>query len=184
VPTLVSRTSVDIWSAACSSGEEVWTLLLLLREALPGPTVRVIATDISRKALEVATRGVYPADRVRQLPPLWLSSGFSAEGGTPKSYSVKPAIRAQATFRRLNLIEPFPWSQKFPVIFCRNVMIYFDRPTQQRVIAKLSASLEPGGYLFVGHAESFSGIEHNLEYVRPAIYRRPTGTKGGLWRAS
>ncbi|MBV9508289.1 MAG: protein-glutamate O-methyltransferase CheR [Acidobacteriia bacterium] len=184
LPALVSRISVEIWSAACSSGEEVWTLLLLLREALPGPAIKVIGTDISRKALDLATRAIYPADRVRNLPPLWISSGFSADTGTPKCYSVRPGLRAQVAFRRLNLIEPFPWSQKFPVIFCRNVMIYFDRPTQQRVIAKLSASLEPGGYLFVGHAESFSGIEHNLEYVQPAVYRRSGGTKGGLWRAS
>jgi len=184
LPALARRDSLDIWSAACSTGEEIWTLAFLLRDALPSARIRLVGTDISRKVLAYAERAVYPADRVNGLPPAWIKGYFAAEGRPPKAYRVKPEIRAQAVFQRLNLIEPLTWSKQFPVIFCRNVMIYFDRPTQQRVISSLSRSLEPGGYLFVGHAESFTGIDHRLEYVRPAVYRQPGAKKGGPWSGS
>ncbi len=80
-------------------------------------------------------------------------------------------------FRRVNLVEPFHWPRPFPAVFCRNLLIYFDRPTQERVVARMANCLEPGGYLFVGHAESLAGISHSLEYVRPAVYRK-AGRKG------
>ncbi|MBV9746884.1 MAG: protein-glutamate O-methyltransferase CheR [Acidobacteriia bacterium] len=178
IPELPQRASLDIWSAACSTGEEVWTLILLIREAFPHAKLRVIGTDISRKALDCATRAIYPAERVQALPRQWQDSGFTREASAPSSYSVKPAVRSCAAFKRVNLIEPISWPAQFPVIFCRNVMIYFDPPTQQRVIANLSANLEAGGYLFVGHAESFSGIQHGLQYVRPAVYRKPGYKRG------
>jgi len=183
-PELARRPALDIWSAACSTGEAVWTLLLLFREALPGTRVRVTGSDISRKALRQASDAVYTADRVRVLPRAWPQFGFTREGCPPGSYRVKPAIRECAVFRRTNLIERFPWTAKFPVIFCRNVMIYFDRPTQKELVRKLAASLESGGYLFVGHAESLSRLEHGLEYVRPAVYRKPVSGQGGMWRRS
>lgn len=173
LPNLVRRASIDIWSAACSTGEEVWTLLLVLHDTLPAARFQVVGSDISRKALSFAAQGVYPADRISALPRAWQEFGFARETGSPGSYAVKPTIRERAQFRRLNLIEPISWPVRFPVIFCRNVMIYFDQPTQRRVISNLTASLEPGGYLFVGHSESFSGIQHGLEYVRPAVYRKP-----------
>jgi chemotaxis protein methyltransferase CheR len=184
IPELARRPSVDIWSAACSTGEEVWTLILLLRDALPSSKLRVIGSDVSRKALATAARAVYPAERVGVLPPAWRDVGFVKELGQPDLYRVKTPVRTLATFRRLNLIEPVPWPIQFPVIFCRNVMIYFDPPTQAKVIANLNESLEPGGYLFVGHAESFSGIRHALEYVQPAVYRKPMGKRGGSCQKS
>jgi len=184
LPSLARREAIEIWSAACSTGEEIWTLAFLVREALPSSRIRLLGTDISRKALAQAERAVYPAERVNGLSPAWIKSYFSLPDGPHKSYRVKPEVRSQAVFQRMNLIEPITWSKQFPVIFCRNVMIYFDRPTQQRVIANLARSLEPGGYLFVGHAESFTGIDHRLEYVRPAVYRQPGGKKGGLWSGS
>jgi chemotaxis protein methyltransferase CheR len=178
------RPLLEIWSAACSTGEEVWTLVCLLREALPNTKFRVIGSDISRKALQHAVRAVYPAERVRVLPRTWQDSSFNREGNPAGFYSVKAAIRKYATFRRLNLIEPVSWPVQFPIIFCRNVMIYFDQTTQRKVMANLSGSLEAGGYLFVGHAESFSGIRHGLEYVRPAVYRKPRPKRGGQWNGS
>jgi chemotaxis protein methyltransferase CheR len=181
LPNLAHRGSVEVWSAACSTGEEVWTLLLVLREALPVSRFLVIGSDISRKALRFAAQGVYPADRVSTLPRAWQELGFAREASNPGFYVVKPALRERAQFRRLNLIEPINWPVRFPVIFCRNVMIYFDQPTQRKVIANLTASLEPGGYLFVGHSESFSGIQHGLEYVRPAVYRKPREKGGTPW---
>jgi chemotaxis protein methyltransferase CheR len=184
VPELLSRHSLDVWSAACSTGEEVWTLIFLLRETMPNAKLRVIGSDISRKALQVAARAMYPADRIGTLPHVWQESGFFRDEHSPGSYIVKPALRACAIFRRLNLIEAVAWPVQFPVIFCRNVMIYFDQSTQAKVITNLSAHLEPGGYLFVGHAESLSGIQHGLEYVRPAVYRKSPLKRGGSWRES
>jgi chemotaxis protein methyltransferase CheR len=103
--------------------------------------------------------------------------------GPGKTYRIAPRIRTQASFRRINLVEPFSWARPFPVIFCRNVMIYFDRSTQEGVVGRLAAALEPGGYLFVGHAESLTRISHSLEYVRPAVYRKP-GKREGQWTKS
>jgi len=173
LPALASRSSVEIWSAACSTGEEVWTLACILNEALPNRNIRLVATDISNKALRFAERGSYPAERCQGMAPAWLSRYFTLEAGTPKSYRISPAIRAQASFHRINLVEPLSWQKQFPVIFCRNVMIYFDRQTQERVVRQLAACLEPGGYLFVGHAESLTRVSHALEYVKPAVYRKP-----------
>jgi chemotaxis protein methyltransferase CheR len=153
---------------------------MVLNEALPQRRVRIAASDISNKALGFAQRAVYPVERCRGLSPAWLSRYFAAEGRPPVSYQIAPALRAQATFRRLNLIESYSWPLPFPIIFCRNVMIYFDSQTQERVIAGLTQHLEPGGYLFVGHAESLTRVSHGLEYVKPAVYRKP-GKKEGRW---
>ena len=113
-------------------------------------------------------------------PPPGSPAISAAEGRPPVSYQITPALRAQAAFRRINLVESYSWPHPFPIIFCRNVMIYFDRQTQERVIAGLSQHLEPGGYLFVGHAESLTRVSHALEYVRPAVYRKP-GRKEARW---
>ena len=111
------------------------------------------------------------------VDPQWLKVDLGA------SYRVSAELRSAATFRRVNLVESYRWPRQFPVIFCRNVMIYFDAPTQQQVVKTLSEWLEPGGYLFVGHAESLSRISHGLQYVRPAIYRKPPERRG-RWNKS
>jgi chemotaxis protein methyltransferase CheR len=173
VPELRARSQVEVWTAACSTGEEVWTLAMVLNEAMPGHKIRIHASDISNKALSFAQRAVYPVERCKGVSAAWLARYFVAEGHPPASYHVNPGIRAQAAFRRINLIESYAWPQQFPVIFCRNVMIYFDRATQEKVVAGLSQHLEPGGYLFVGHAEGLTRVQHSLEYVKPAVYRKP-----------
>jgi len=175
-----SRRELDIWSAACSTGEEVWTLAFVLRDVLPAAQIRLIGTDISRKALAEAEHGQYPADKVATLPPNWLKAYFQPQGRPPQSYRILPAVRSNISFRRLNLIEPFSWPRPFAAIFCRNLMIYFDRNTQHRLVAQLAANLEPGGYLFIGHSESLNGIEHPLQYIRPAVYRKPASGRGKL----
>jgi chemotaxis protein methyltransferase CheR len=180
IPGLGTRDPIEVWSAACSTGEEVWTLAMVLNEAVTNRRVRITASDISNKALHFAQRAVYPVERCHGLSAAWLSRYFAADGRPPASYQIVPALRAQAVFRRTNLIESYSWPHPFPIIFCRNVMIYFDRPTQERVIAGLTRNLEPGGYLFVGHAESLTRVSHSLEYVRPAVYRKP-GKKEGRW---
>jgi chemotaxis protein methyltransferase CheR len=184
LPQLSGREPVEAWSAACSSGEEVWTLACLLNEALPGRRIHIMATDISNKILRFASTGCYTKERCRDLPAAWLSRYFVADGRPAQSYRVAPALRAQVQFQRVNLVERLPWPHLYPVIFCRNVMIYFDRTTQERVVQQLSERLEPGGYLFVGHAESLTRISHGLEYVQPAIYRKPSKKEHRWTRSS
>jgi chemotaxis protein methyltransferase CheR len=108
------------------------------------------------------------------MPSAWLTRFFdrSATRDNP-IYTVKPAFRQKVTFRRLNLMDKFSNAEKYPVIFCRNVMIYFNKQTQGDLVNRLAACLEPGGYLFVGHAESLTGIDHPLRYVQPAVYQKP-----------
>ncbi|MEO7142458.1 MAG: protein-glutamate O-methyltransferase CheR [Bryobacteraceae bacterium] len=176
------RDRIDVWCAAASTGEEPYTLACLLAEKLSGdagkytrPTgFHIAATDISTRALDKARRAIYPWDAVRALPEPWLRAHFLRGGGRSEGwYRVKPRLAAHVDFGRLNLIERYSHARPFPVIFCRNVMIYFDKPTQEAVVARLAEWLEPGGYLFVGHAESLAGVTHGLEYFRPAVYRKP-----------
>ena len=177
------RGSLEVWSAACATGEEAWTLLCLLNETLPGQRIHITATDISNKALRIASKAEYPAERCKDLPRAWLSRYFTPCAGSPPRSQVAPEFRVQVTFRRVNLVERLVMPQRFAVIFCRNVMIYFDRETQEQVVGKLADCLEPGGYLFIGHAESLNRIEHALEYIRPAIYRK-TGRTVVRWNRS
>ncbi len=183
-PMLAQRGPVEVWCAACSTGEEAWSIAFVLNEALPSRGIRIVATDVSNKALCFAERAVYSAERCQALPAAWLSRYFTVEGESPRTYRVCPRVRAQASFQRVNLVEPLAWPGRFPAIFCRNVMIYFDAPTQAHVIRQLSACLKPGGYLFVGHAESLTRASHSLEYVLPAVYRKPEERRGGWIRSS
>lgn len=171
-----SRDRVRIWSAACSTGEEPYTLAFSLLDAIGAarwPRLEIVATDISSRTLREAQRGIYPAARLANLPQGWLRAFFlRGEGNWKGSYRVKPEVAGLIEFRRLNLIEPFSHPEPFSAIICRNVMIYFDKATQQTLIQRLASQLEPGGYLLIGHSESLTGIEHPLTYVRPTIYRR------------
>lgn len=171
------RGRVNVWSAACSTGEEPYTLCMAALEELGDPSrCWVLATDISGRALEAARRGVYEASRVEALPAEWLRRYFlRGEGPAAGKYKIRPEVARMVEFRRLNLVGEWPLFGPFAAIFCRNVMIYFDRPTQEQLVNRLAGLLEPGGYLFVGHAESLTGIEHPLQYVQPAVYRRGGG---------
>jgi len=183
LPRMGGRTSVDVWSAACSTGEEAWTLAFVLNDALPSRQIHITATDISTRALQFAERAVYPGDRCQGLPAAWLSRYFDPAEAAEPAWRVSDRLRCQAAFRRVNLVEPYTWPRRFPIIFCRNVMIYFDVATQTEVVRQLAEWLEPGGYLFVGHAESLTRISHSLEYVRPAVYRKPA-EREERWRRS
>ena len=167
------RTSLRIWSAACSTGEEVYTLLFSCLDAQSTskiPTVRLVGTDISTRVLGIAREATYGADRIAQLPQPWVTRFLKKV--PPDRYRVRDEVRSLAEFNRLNLTERLPDSYRFPVIFCRNVMIYFNKQTQSQLVKRLAERLEPGGYLFVGHAESLTGLEHGLRYIRPAVYRK------------
>jgi len=172
-----SRTRpLNIWSAGCSSGEEPYTLSICLHEVAesrPELNFRVTATDISTRMLATATNGVYHASQVQAIAPNVLRKYFQrGQGNWTGHYRLKPFIRNSIEFRRLNLMEPFPFTTKFQIIFCRNVMIYFDKLTQSRLVNKYYDCLEPGGYLFIGHSESLMGTEHRFKYVQPTIYQK------------
>ena len=172
-----NRTRFDIWSAASATGEEPYTLLfsaLATQDSRPSIDVRILASDISTRALSIARKGTYTRDRLAVLPAAWVTRFFERLRETAlDQFQVNQDLRARMSFQRINLIETLPITSTFPVIFCRNVMIYFSKATQTDLVQRLSAKLEPGGYLFVGHSESLSGISHNLRYVRPAVYQRP-----------
>jgi chemotaxis protein methyltransferase CheR len=164
-----------VWSAACSSGEEPYSIAITLADSPAGWPWQVEATDISHRILEKARAGIYRWETVERLPKHTLQHhfkrGFGPQDG---NYRAKTNLRDRIHFQQLNLLEGEPpFREPFHVIFCRNVMIYFDRPTQEELIAKLTRLLVPGGYLFVGHAESLTALKHSLAAIRPAIYRRP-----------
>ncbi|HWY49640.1 MAG TPA: protein-glutamate O-methyltransferase [Bryobacteraceae bacterium] len=182
IPTL------EIWSAASSTGEEPYSIAMCLSEALSrgaenrGRSFRILATDISTRVLAHAQRGVYPAERFKELPETWRREYLlRGERECKGSYKIKPDLASHVEYQRLNLIEPFTHRRRFHVIFCRNVMMYFAKSTQQDVVGRMGACLEPGGYLFVGHSESLTGVEHELKYVRPATYRAEK--PGGVLRS-
>ena len=170
-----SHEQIRIWSAGCSSGEEAYSIAFYLLDCgdVPAARIHIFATDISSRMLDIARAGVYPAERLAHLPPHWLSKYLlKGRGRSANLLRVKPEVQRMITFERLNLVEPFPPLAPFSVIFCRNVMIYFDRATQQSLVTRAAALLEPGGYLFIGHSESLLGLEQPLSYVQPAIYRK------------
>jgi chemotaxis protein methyltransferase CheR len=164
------------WSAACSSGEEPYSLAMTLHEALGHDwDWHIQCTDISHRILERARQGVYRDDIVTKMPPALVRTYFQKGIGPQEgNYRVRAELRAHLSFHQLNLLESdSPMQERFHLIFCRNVMIYFDRATQEELVERLTRRLVPGGYLLVGHSESLTGIRHTLQAVQPATYRRP-----------
>jgi chemotaxis protein methyltransferase CheR len=176
-PALRTRPRIDIWSAACSSGEEPYSIAMSLVEEAGAEAlakVRIKATDISTRVLEKATRGVYPAERFEGIPrPLLQRYLLRGQNAAADCFRFKNEIRSMIEFGHLNLMGKLPEGYRCPVIFLRNVMIYFDKPTQQNLVHRLSQHLEDGGYLLIGHSESLNNISHGLDYVSPATYRKP-----------
>lgn len=171
----VTNRDLRIWCAASATGEEPYTLAFMLEDyfgnKLPGWDKKLLATDISNKALEAAVRGVYSSDEVKSLSKLWLMTYFTKQPNG--DFGIKPSLKKEIIYRRFNLLEKrYPFKKKFHVIFCRNVMIYFDEPTKDKVIKQLYEALEPGGYLFVGHSESVNRNIHPFKYIQPAVYRK------------
>ncbi len=167
---------VRLWSAGCSTGEEAYTLAMLLIETLALPAARaarILATDISHRVLATAKAGVYGADGLCEVPRTLRAKYWRP---TPDSdgarFEALPVLRERIQFGRLNLMETWPMRGPFDAIFCRNVMIYFDKATQQALVERYWAMLRPGGYLFVGHSESLTGLTHRFHYVQPAVYVR------------
>ncbi|MCP4350502.1 MAG: protein-glutamate O-methyltransferase CheR [Desulfobacterales bacterium] len=172
LPELSNR-RLRFWTAACSSGEEPYSLAILLKENITDidtRDVKILATDISTRMLDKARNAVYDEGTLHGIPNHMMNKYFTRIQN--ESYRVKENVRTIVRVARLNLMDTWPMKGPFNVIFCRNVMIYFDRPTQQKLISRFWNFLEHGGYLFVGHSEGLSAISHKFNYVRPAIYRK------------
>jgi chemotaxis protein methyltransferase CheR len=177
LPTLDSLKRIRIWSSACSSGEEPYTIAMTVRDGVATPLqwdAKILASDLSTRVLAHAASGVYEEERVRELPPETIRRHFlKGRGGQAGMIKVKPHLSDMVRFRRINLMdEHYPIKAPLDVIFCRNVMIYFDRPTQQRLVNKFHRYLNPGGHLFIGHSESLQWVEHPFLAVAPTIYQK------------
>jgi len=177
LPELEVDKTVRIWSTACSSGEEPYSIAMTLSDAITFPSTwncRILASDISTRMLAKAATGQYSHERINSLPSDLVRRHFLLGKGDHKDLvKIKPHIANMAVFRRINLMDDrYPIKSLLDIIFCRNVMIYFDRKTQAAVLAKMFRYLKPGGYLFMGHSESVQGFSGECDYVAPTIYRK------------
>jgi len=166
---------IRVLSAGCSTGQEPYSLAMTLLDRFPadsGWELEIIATDLSTRALEIARTGIWPAAKAKEIPSSYLKAfmlkGFADQAGKMKA---GPEIRSVIRFFRMNLNEPaYPLTGKFDLIFCRNVLIYFDQRGRERVVRRLANFLSPDGYLFLGHAESLHAMSDRLRSVIPTVY--------------
>jgi chemotaxis protein methyltransferase CheR len=166
---------IRAWSAACSTGEEPYSLAMLLRTHFPAEhawVAEILASDVSTRALRAAEEGVWPLQRAESIPPAYLRSymlrGIGQQDGKVRAH---PCVKSMIEFRGINLNdERYPVQGMFDLIFCRNVLIYFDRPTKSAVVDRLLRHLAPGGILFLGHSETLHGGVHAVRHVGPTAY--------------
>ncbi len=166
-----------IWCAAASTGEEPYSIMMTMMEFFKGSYSQwdagLLATDISSQVIATARNGRYVAERITNIPA-HLRNKYMKKVSEDQ-WEFVPAVRKEVLFRLLNLMNPFPFKKKFHVIFCRNVMIYFDTPTRVKLVKKLYDYTAPGGYLLIGHSESIRSADCPYEYIMPAIFRKGTG---------
>lgn len=163
------------WSAACSSGEEVYSLAMVLAENLGKKNWQVLGSDLSTRVLDIASNGVYSMMRLEQMDQNLLKKyclrGVRSQEGY---FRVDDAIRSRTRFEQINLMKPLPTSfvKNFDVIFLRNVLIYFDQDTKKAVVDRIVKALKPGGYFFISHSESLHGVNDDLSMIKPSIFRK------------
>ncbi len=163
-----------VWSAASSSGEESYTIAMVLADVLGDSAWEVIGSDISTRVLDTARKGHYPMKRIEGIPRHYLSK-FCLKGVGPQdgTFLIDRSLRSRVSFQQANLNEALPRLGEFDVIFLRNVMIYFDMETKRQVVARMLPLLRPGGYFIISHSESLNGISDALKVVTPSVYRKP-----------
>jgi len=163
-----------VWSAASSSGEEAYTLAMILADVLGMGQWEVMGSDISEMMLKKARDGLYPLDRARGLPVELLSKyclkGVRSQAGF---LLIEPSLRRYVTFRKINLMQSLPLEHQYDLVFLRNVLIYFDAPTTQQVVRRIIGAIKPGGYLFTSHVESLHGVTDELQIIEPSVFRKP-----------
>jgi len=164
-----------MWCAGCSTGEEPYSLAMTVKETMGAHAVNlnILASDISRRVLRTAMAGIYPAERVRKIPYSLLRKYFQIGNGQWNGYyRVKKELKDVVEFTRFNLMDTLSYAEPFDIIFCRNVMIYFNKKTQATLVDRFYSCLRDGGWLFVGHSESLTGLAHPFKYIEPSIYRK------------
>ena len=164
--------TLRIWSAGCSTGEEAYTAVMTMKDYFrgnPGWDTRILATDISTKVLAGAQQGVYAEESLKNLPPEWKRLYFRKSGDT---YVLGDEIKREVIYRELNLMGDFHFQRPFDLIFCRNVMIYFNQDSKDRLVKKFYDILKPGGYLFIGHSETIQREAAGFRYIEPSIYQK------------
>ena len=162
-----------IWSAACSTGEEPYSIAMQLDEVLGIAPWEIIASDLSMRVLEKARTGLYPMERMLEIPQYYLSNYCLKGTGTQEgALLIDRKLRERVQFMQHNLTEAPPELGEFDAIFLRNVMIYFDLDTKRQVVSRLLSLLRPGGYFLVGHSETLNGVNENVRLVQPAVYRK------------
>lgn len=171
----VKDKDLRIWCSACSSGEEAYTLAMILDEYFGKEKMwwdtKVLATDISEKVLDIAKKGVYSNEKIAPLPVTWKTNYFKKID--VENSVVVDRIKNEVIYRKFNLMDNiFPFRKKFHIVFCRNVMIYFDNDTKTKLVRKIYDQMEYGGYLFIGHSESLNRENSNFKYVIPSVYRK------------
>ncbi len=175
LPQLDQNKPFRIWSAGCSSGEEPYSISMMLHEELSNISafdIKILATDISPEILDRAKNGIYSDQTVQPVDPKYVSKYFTSmykEG--QKVYQVKSQVRSMVQFARLNLMKQWPMKSLFDLILCRNVMIYFNTETREVLINKFNNFLKSDGFFFIGHSESLTAMKHQLKYVQPAVYQ-------------
>lgn len=174
LPNIVPAKPFRLWSAACSSGEEPYSIAMILSECLKTTQWEIHGSDISTHVLGIARNGHYPLARARTIPQDLLSKyclkGIGRQEGT---FLMVPELRQKVQFSQINLNEPLPNTGEYDVIFLRNVMIYFNQETKRKVVARMLPRLKSGGYFIVSHSESLNGISEGLTLVSPSIYQKP-----------
>jgi chemotaxis protein methyltransferase CheR len=171
-----SRNSdLRLWCAGCSSGEESYTLQMIIQDFFKDKSVRwdtqILATDISSAVLEKAARGVYTSESLENLPKRWINDYFQAFDS--EHSVIRKEIKKLVIYRKYNLMEEkFPFKKLFQTIFCRNVMIYFDSATRDKLVNKFYDATVTGGFLFIGHSESLNHMTTKYKYIKPAVYRK------------
>jgi chemotaxis protein methyltransferase CheR len=167
---------IRIWSAGCSTGEEPYTIAITLLEARDNPAnwiPEILATDLSTKVLGCARSGIYERKKIQTLSQELTRKYFLRGENQWRDYvKVKPSVKNVVTFQRFNLMDTLTQKEPFDCIFCRNVMIYFDKETRKALVNRFYNNLEKGGHLFIGHSESLTGMDHPFQYVKPAIYKK------------
>lgn len=165
---------IRIWSAGCSSGEEPYTLAMVIDDYFGAKKsmwrVKILATDISMRVLDKAKEGIYSADGMKDIPPSWKNKYFTKMD--ENTYKITPKIRSEVEFKEFNLMKPILHRNPFDLILCRNVMIYFSQETRIALVERFYDVTKTGGHLFIGHAESIMRGTSKYNYIKPAIYRK------------
>lgn len=169
-----AKKDLRIWSAASSTGEEPYTLAMILMDYFglehSSWDTKVLATDISTRVLAHAAKGVYLKEQIDPLPTKWKQHYFKDIGN--EQYEAKAELKSQVIFRQFNLMNPLPFKKKFHVVFLRNVMIYFEDDTKYNLLQRIYDFMEPGGYLFIGTTEGLNRNRTSFQYIEPSIYRK------------